>query len=67
SSHRAFIENILVASQINNRFGGKQPKIYSSQFSDSILQEIVFLLNHQNKKKREQPKRIIEVITEKEI
>ncbi|CAG8476073.1 11974_t:CDS:2 [Racocetra fulgida] len=58
SSHRAFAEDALVASRMNVGFGGKQSKMRPSRFSDSTSQEIVFSLNHQNKKKEDNQKEL---------
>ncbi|CAG8550663.1 41960_t:CDS:2, partial [Gigaspora margarita] len=60
SSHGAFTKDALVANRMNVGYRDKQPKMHFSRFFDSMLQEMVFPLNHRNKKKRRQPKEITE-------
>ncbi|CAG8744957.1 25561_t:CDS:2, partial [Racocetra persica] len=48
SSHGAFVEDALVASKINVKYGGKQPRMHSGRLPDSISQEIIFSLDYKN-------------------
>ncbi|CAG8604007.1 15658_t:CDS:2 [Cetraspora pellucida] len=53
SSHGAFTKDVLIVNRMNVGYGSKQLKMCSGRFSDNMPQEIVFLLNHSDKKKRD--------------
>ncbi len=46
SSHAAFSPNVFIAKYMNLSPEEKQPKIYSTYFSDRIQQDMVFLLDY---------------------
>ena len=46
SNHTAFSPNVFIAKYMNLSLEEKQPKIYSTYFSDRIQQDMVFLLDY---------------------